>query len=165
MVLTVVGWAERLRTYFCSKNFLIGQRMERFLYTEGVLDGKAYISFDFNNTHTFWGLTCLLLASVIFDFLTLMVAGIGKQKLDSMERRAVLATALDLVLVCGCLAAFLVAEKERCCHVAHESSTANDSSATESGAAVEEERRPTCFVVVCCCWRFLTRWGKNNQPV
>jgi len=99
---------------------------------------------------------------VIFDFLTLMVAGTGKQKLDSMECRAVLAAALDLVLVCGCLAAFLVAEKECCCHVAHESSTANDSSATKSGAAMEEERWPTCFVVVCCCWHFLMRWGKQS---
>jgi len=78
--------------------FLISQCMERFLYTKGMLDGKAYILFDFKCMHTFWDLTCLFLVFVILYLLSLMVVAISKQKLDAMEHRAIFVTALDLAL-------------------------------------------------------------------
>jgi hypothetical protein len=120
---------DRLRGYFLSGRyvvvsnicgtmvsfFLVGQRVERFLHTQGVVSSK-YVSFDMESVYTFWGLMALFSMFVCGDCLMFSVVRPWNGVETVLERRAVIAASLDCVLVSVCIIVFTVAEVQRCCY-------------------------------------------------
>ncbi len=133
-----------LRQYFLSKKyvlvsnvfgtmiafFFVGKRVERFLHTDGILEGDKYVSFDFKESHSFWALLLMMCAFVIVDITILSL--LGFRALTRKERKINIAAALDIVLVSTCMMMLIVAEIARCCDsVVNDSSTGNrDASCT-----------------------------------
>lgn len=130
-----------LRKYFLSKKyvlvsnvfgtmiafFFVGKRVERFLHTDGILEGDKYVSFDFKQSHSFWALLFMMCAFLIIDATILTV--LGFRALTRKERKVIFSTAFDVVLVSTCVVMFLFAEIARCC----ESDVDNLSTADTSG--------------------------------
>ena len=126
---------ERLRSYYLSKRFIlvsnvfgtlasfffIGQRVESFLLSQGIVQADEFVSFDFNHEVTFW---------IVFSFLVMFLATNGMvfytlgpfRKLETMnEQRAFVAAGLDACLSGSCFALFCIAEVRRCCYSTLES--------------------------------------------
>jgi hypothetical protein len=122
-----------LRKYFLSKKyvlvsnvfgtmiafFFVGKRVERFLHTDGILEGDKYVSFDFKESHSFWALLLMMCAFLIVDITIFSV--LGFRALTRKERKINIAAAFDIVLVSTCMMMFIIAEIARCCD-----SVAND---------------------------------------
>ena len=95
--------------------FLIGQRIERFLHTQGIVPPK-FVSFDFEERYTFWGLMFLFMSFLIGDAIILFLFKPWNGLYSSVQRKTVFGAMLDSVLVGTCLIVYIVAESKRCCH-------------------------------------------------
>jgi hypothetical protein len=131
---------ERFRAYYTSKRFpvisrifgtmvaffFVGQRIERFLHTEGIISND-FISFDFSSTISFWVLTTWMSLFVNTSF-TIFYSLQPWNGLDTQrEQAAVAAAVMDTLLTSVCLSVFFVAEVQRCCYP-DESSSYGDTS-------------------------------------
>lgn len=97
--------------------FFVGQRIERFLHTDGVV-GNDFVSFDFDNPITFWAFTFWLLMFLLNDGLILLCLKPDKggyRAAGRKERKILTSASLDILLSSVCLAIFFVAEGQRCC--------------------------------------------------
>ena len=133
---------ERFRAFCLSKRFpvisrifgtmiaffCVGQRIERFLHTEGIVS-EDFISFDFHNSASFWALSTWMLAFLGMSGLTLIVFHPWNSVQNQRREQAVVAAAvLDIVLTLTCFTVFMVAETQRCCDPNGESSSVGDAS-------------------------------------
>ncbi|GAX10661.1 hypothetical protein FisN_14Lh170 [Fistulifera solaris] len=136
-----------LRKYFLSKKyvlvsnvfgtmiafFFVGKRVERFLHTDGILEGDKYVSFDFKESHSFWALLLMMSAFLIVDITILSV--LGFRALTRKERKVIIAAALDILLVLTCMMMFIMAEIARCCDsLGNDSSTGIDDTSCNCAA-------------------------------
>lgn len=106
--------------------FLVGQRVESFLHSEGIVSDK-FVSFDFNNEHTFWALFGLFSFFCVVDC-AIMVAlnPFSQQYQSSGEKKAFIATLLDFLLVSACLILFIIGEVKRCCRESESNGLASE---------------------------------------
>ena len=98
--------------------FLIGSRVERFLHTEDIV-ARDFISFDFNETVTFWILSCYFMFFLLIDALALY--SVNPNGTHRKSRSRFLAACMDAALVALCWILFWVAESKRCCNETEES--------------------------------------------
>jgi hypothetical protein len=129
---------EKIRAYYLSKRFvlvsnvfgtlfaffLVGQRIERFLHTQGIVS-IDFVSFDFNNKITFWTLTAWLLLFLANSALVFYSVQPFKGLESNRERSVVLAAGIDAVLTSVCLTMLLIGEVQRCCDIADDSATSS----------------------------------------
>ncbi|GAX10646.1 hypothetical protein FisN_14Lh152 [Fistulifera solaris] len=107
--------------------FLVGQRVESFLHSEGIVSEK-FVSFDFNNEHTFWALFVLFALFCVVDCAILTTLNpFGQQDQPTGEMKALVAALLDFLLMSTCLILFIVAEVKRCCTSIESEGLASDS--------------------------------------
>ena len=126
----VVPMKERAREFFLSRRYivssnvigtmwafyLVGQRIERFLNTEGIIKEGKYVSFDMDEGISFWTLTGWLLFFVLTDLLLLHCIGKFSNMQTLREKKAFVAAIIDISLGVGCLTLLFVAESKRCCN-------------------------------------------------
>jgi hypothetical protein len=107
--------------------FLVGQRVESFLHSEGIVSEK-FVSFDFNNEHTFWALFVLFALFCVVDCAIMTTLNpFGQQNHSTGEMKAFVAALLDFLLMSACLVLFIVAEVKRCCTSIESDGLASDS--------------------------------------
>jgi hypothetical protein len=93
--------------------FFVGQRVERFLHTEGIVS-IYFVSFDFDNVISFWLLLVWFTIFIINSSLALVVVRAKRAQRDK-DRSVAVGAAMDVFLTASCLVLFLVAEGRRCC--------------------------------------------------
>ncbi|KAL7555715.1 hypothetical protein ACA910_009880 [Epithemia clementina (nom. ined.)] len=122
-----LAFKEKCKQYFLSKKFpvfsnvfgtmvaffLIGSRVERFLHTQDIVP-RDFISFDFNETATFWILSCYFFLFIVFDCLA--VYSIDQNDSSRKSRVRWLGSIMDIVIVAVCWIVLWVAEIQRCCN-------------------------------------------------
>jgi len=121
---------QRLHKYFLSRKFvvlsnvlgtmvafyLIGQRIEKFLHTEGIVS-EAYVSFEFGNTQTFWALFVYMCIFIVIDVVAITVLWpFGEVARSYHELTRLAAACIDCVLVSSCFILYITAESQRCCN-------------------------------------------------
>lgn len=124
----VLSWKQRLISYYMSKRFVVtsnvlgtmvafffvGQRVERFLHTDGVVTPN-FVSFDFHEAISFWVLMALFLLFIGGDALILYLLYPHRRVWNKKEIKVVTSAIIDILIVSTCLALFVAAEVERCC--------------------------------------------------
>jgi hypothetical protein len=129
---------EKFRAYYLSKRFvlvsnvfgtlvaffLVGQRIERFLHSEGIISDE-FITFGFDNEITFWTLTTWLVLFLNTSGMVFYSVRPFKGFESNHERSAVLAAGMDAVLTSICLTFLFVAETQRCCNPDDDSPTSS----------------------------------------
>ena len=125
---------DRLLAYFLSKRYVVvsnvfgtmvaffleGHRIERFLHTQGIASSK-FVSFDWDNVYSFWGLMFLFSMFIFGDTLIFYLVKPWTGFRSPSERNTVIAAILDFAIVAICLTVLIVSEVERCCHPVEDS--------------------------------------------
>ena len=160
---------QRFRAYYMSKRFvllsnvfgtmvaffLIGQRVESFLSSQGITNDSIFVSFDFPNKITFWILFTWFILFLITSTLIFLTLGNLSNLKSNKERSVFLAAVLDTALTLTCLSLFCAAEAQRCCI------PSDDPSAKLRDLAGEEPGYPVYGAAeglpACSCPQFGTR--------
>jgi hypothetical protein len=116
------------------------------VHTHGLVS-QRFLSFGFNNEHTFWSLFAFFVIFILVDSLIIFFLNPWKGAHQSFkEKKAFFAALIDFAIVAVCLTCFIDAEVQRCCHdaerrLAEESNTGYD---TYSSGYVDYLTPPSC---------------------
>jgi len=121
---------ERLRKYYMSRKFIlisnvfgtmvsffmVGQRVEGFFFSEGIVNEYEFVRFAFPLNITFWVQFVWLSMFLVNAALVFLSVGSIKSLETAQERKVVVAALLDVVISGTCVVVLCAAEAARCCY-------------------------------------------------